>query len=250
MKRFALAAMTAALMSSGAYAADVYSKGSLKDTEVAVEASRTWTGLWLGAFGGYSMNNTELSLNSFHDNGDKSLNKGRLDGLGGEGLFGEVQAGYDRQIGRLVVGCYGGVNFSGAETEASGKGASLKIEEDIAYLAACRFGALLNKDTLVYVAGGYRWQDVDITVTDGASKTFTEDFDGFLGEVGLETRISGGLFGRLAARYTAFDDKNWSDRAGAEDNCWNELNADPGKLEIMAGITYKFGTGERGFFGD
>lgn len=248
MKKSVLAALGLALISSSAaLAADPFDRkgGSTKEVRVETAAERSWTGLWLGAFGGYTITNTELSLDSVHNFGPEPVhtNWGGLDGLGGEGFFGEAQVGFDKQVGeRFVIGALGGVGISNSETTISGPGGMgvLSVQEDISYLVGGRLGYLVNRDNMVYVAGGYRWVDVGIT---GDGDSIEETFEGLFGEVGLESHIGGNAYLRVAGRYTAFDDKTFSDRDGALDNCWNELNVEPGKLEAMVGLTFKLGGG-------
>lgn len=239
-----LAASVAALIvSGGVSAADLGSRGgSLKDDGVYSEKS--WTGLWLGAFGGYGISNTELGLDHVYTYGDGGReNLGKVNGLGGEGLFGEVQLGLDKQIGRLVIGVYGIAGLSASETTFHAEGSEIgSIEEKFSWGGALRIGALLNKNNMAYIAGGYREVEVDINFA--GSPTVEETFTGFFGEAGLESRltdVSDNAYLRIAARYTAFNDKTWSNR-GVDDNCWEELNADPGKLEVMVGISYKLGS--------
>lgn len=237
-----LAVVLLLTIGGAAHAADL--RNSVKDVQITtVEPAVNWTGPWIGAFAGYSMSNTELSLDHF--SGEKSYNYGKLDGLGGEGLFGELQGGYDRQIDQMVLGCFGGVNLSGAETTMSvfDGAAKASIEEDTGYTLGCRAGVLINPTTLFYAAAGWRWEDLDVTVTAGDerfSKSF--DRDGLFGEIGLESHIQGGLFGRLATRYTAFDDQKYV-LPGGDEYCRDELKSSAGKLEIMAGVTYKFNVG-------
>jgi opacity protein-like surface antigen len=248
MKNSVLAALALALLSSSAaLAADPFDRGSKGSTKEAVvsSADRSWSGLWLGAFGGYTITNTELGLDHVRqgDGGTDRFNLGGLDGLGGEGFFGEAQVGFDKQVGeRFVIGVLGGVGISNSETTISGPGGVgvASIQEDISYLVGGRLGYLVNRDNMVYVAGGYRWVDVDIT---GGHETIEETFEGLFGEVGLESHIGGNAYLRVAGRYTAFDDRTFSSREGDE-SCWNELNVEPGKLEAMVGLTFKLGGGD------
>ena len=242
MQKIFAAVVALALTSGAAAAADAYDKkgASVKDVKIETTAEKSWTGIWLGAFGGYTMTNTELSLDHFSDYGDKHENRGKVDGLGGEGLFGEVQLGVDKQIGRLVVGAYGFLGESNSKTTFSdGDGGRGSVKEKFGWGAAGRAGLLVNNNNLVYLAAGYRQLDTEIEITD--SDSLKQTWDGYFGELGLESRltsISDNAYFRLAGRYTVFDDKKYS---WGNDHCWDELKADPGKLEIMGGLLFKVG---------
>lgn len=257
MKNSVLASVVAiaAMAGGGAYAADINGRGgSTKDSvDVRDYSERSWSGLWVGAFGGYSLSNTGLTQDSFHDRGEEIVrtSRERVDGLGGEGAFGQLQIGFDGQVGnRLVVGVFGGASFSQSESEISATygdySAGLTVEEGNTYFGGLRAGILLNKDNLAYVAGGYaqteatvKWGDND--GGDSGSKDF--DFDAWFAEVGFESRINNNLYGRVAGRYYFYDDKRVAGGRDGDENCWDELNANPGKLELMVGLSYKLGGG-------
>jgi len=253
MKNSILGGFAALLLSGSAVvAADAYDRkagSNVKEVKIETASEKSWTGIWLGAFGGYGISNTELSLDHVYGDGSPGYNKGKVDGLGGEGLFGELQLGADKQIGQFVVGVYGFVGMSGSETtfNIGGVGEVASVEEQFGWGGAIRIGKLLNSNNLLYVAGGYREVDVDINII--GNPTQEETFSGFFGEVGLESRltsISDNAYLRIAGRYTVFDDKTWSGKSGASDPCWDELNADPGKLEVMGGLLFKVGGKEVG----
>ncbi len=238
-----IAALTAFfLASTSAFATDLKGNSSTKDifgNPVSVEQS--WTGLWAAALGSYSMSNTELSLDFFHDTGEevRKRNLGKVDGLGGEGFGGRAQIGFDKQFGSFVAGAWGGASISNSESTLFDGDDTYSIEEKESYEAAIRAGILLGqaRHTLLYVAGGHTWTNAEVSGPDGLSEEF--DLEGWFGEVGIESRIANNTYLRGAGRYTAYDD--FTAAKWGNDDCWNEINADPGKLEFMAGVVFKFG---------
>ncbi len=205
----------------------------------------SWTGLWLGAYAGYGMSNSELELFEIDTTpapGTKESG-GRVDGFGGEGFTGQLQIGFDKQIGdRLLVGVFGGAKLSGGESEVGKDGNTvLTVEEGNTYFGMARVGYLLNAHNLLYVAGGYFWNvDTEIKIAGNQGETIKQDFQGLVGEVGFESRIAENVYARLAGRYYAADTETLTfGRDGASDDCWDELDIDAGKLEVMVGLSFK-----------
>lgn len=230
------------LSASPLLASDLNGKGSTKDVfGNTVSAEQSWTGLWAAALGSYSMSNTELSLDHFRDTGEevRKRNLGKVDGLGGEGFGGRAQIGFDKQFGSVVVGAWGGASISNSESTLSDGDDRYTIEEQESYEAAIRAGILLGqaRHTLLYVAGGHTWTNAEVSGPEGLNEEF--DLEGWFGEIGIESRIANNTYLRGAGRYTAYDD--FTAAKWGNDDCWNEINADPGKLEFMAGVVFKFG---------
>lgn len=215
----------------------------------------SWTGLWLGAYGGYGMSNSELSLDNFLDQngspngtgidgiGVRKTPVGSVDGFWGEGLTGQLQIGFDKQIGdRLLVGVFGGAKLSGGESDVSIAGKTdLTVEEGNTYFGMARVGYLLNAHNLLYVAGGYFWNvDTEIKIAGTPGETIKQDFQGLVGEVGFESRIAENVYARLAGRYYAADTETLKfDHSTSTQDCWDELDIDAGKLEVMVGLSFK-----------
>lgn len=67
MKKTIVAALAAALMSSGAYAADAFDKGSTKDAGIfSAPAAVNWTGFFVGGSLGYGNANHNLSVQQYN----------------------------------------------------------------------------------------------------------------------------------------------------------------------------------------
>ena len=67
MKRIGLAALAAALMSGGAYAADAFDKGSTKDAGIfSAPAAVNWTGFYVGGQVGYGWSHQTVDTTAFN----------------------------------------------------------------------------------------------------------------------------------------------------------------------------------------
>ena len=94
-----------------------------------------------------------------------------FDGIGGEGIFGTLQAGYDWHVKpRVVFGLFGDFDFSAISTEfdfdagingdnfLSGSG---ELDMNWMWTIGARLGFLATPDTLVYLLAGYTQADFD-----------------------------------------------------------------------------------------
>ncbi len=240
--RSILIALMSFLFIGAASAADL--GNSVKDVTITTTITPNWSGVWAGAFGGYGMTNTDISLDHFSERNDivTKHNSANLDGIGSEGAFGEIQIGYDQQINRIIVGVYAGYGITNAETTFGARDDIMhgSASFDDSYFTAARFGVKLNDNTIGYIAGGWRWAEAEVKFTKGTdTERFGNIWDGPMAEIGLESRLTDNIFGRLAARYTAFEDQTFGGQQG-EEHCWNELNVGPGELQIMIGAIAKF----------
>ncbi len=158
--------------------------GSLKDVEPVMPAP-TWTGFYLGAGIGAGAVVHDLDVDAFVDELDKGKcetsgsgytcsNDGRFnlfdaslgfDGIGGEGVIGTFQIGYDWQNwSRWVVGVFADFDVSGIETDldfsanafdgfaVSGDG---EVDMDYMWTIGARIGYLTTPDTMLYLLLGY-----------------------------------------------------------------------------------------------
>ena len=234
--RIALIAASAALasMSTTAYAADIYSKGgSLKDGPVAYEAPKTWTGFYIGVGVGAGASNTDLSLNV--DEREKSessdtLEVFGLDGIGGEGAFGTLQVGYDRQVSSgFVIGAFADYDFSGISTEVRSLRGSADIDLDHTWSIGARAGFLANPDTLVYALVAYTQGEYDLSELGGGDL----DVEGFSFGGGIETRLADNWTLKAEYRFTQFDEETlFSDEDGS-------INGEPSLHTARVVLSYR-----------
>lgn len=219
----------------GVRAATAADLGGFKDSrgDTVIEETSTWTSLWIAALAGYSMSNTDLSLDTFgfEENG----NIAHVDGFGGEGFDFTAQLGGDFQVGPAVIGAWVEYAFGGTESSVSlleGAG-KLDVEQQDTLAVFGRLG-LPRGNSLWYVAGGYVWTEFDANLRFGdESAGATFDFSGPAAEIGVEHKFGRGIRGKLSARYTWLDSEElvrFGDEAGFK------LDGEPGVFSVKAGL--------------
>ncbi len=197
MQRTFAAAMLAATlgMGGGAFAADVYSSGGMKDAPFAIPET-SWTGFHVGVgLGGGAIN---------HDlTGTLGEDGGELNGVGGTGVFGTVEVGYDRQFGPIVGGIFFNYDFADLSSDFKIDGtniASARLND--MWSVGGRLGYLLNPGTLAYFLAAYTQANFDMSSTVplmGGSR------DGYSLGGGLETKLGGNWFLKGEYRFTVLN---------------------------------------------
>jgi outer membrane immunogenic protein len=209
MQKTLLAASLAAVIGMGgsAYAADIYSGGSSLKDAPAVMPDTSWTGFYVGVGIGAGMfdDNLKSSLTYHRNNDDPSAG---VDGLGGEGIFGTVQVGYDKQFGRWVGGIFFDYDFSNINSKISIDSASWKVNLNDMWSAGGRLGYLVNNDTLVYVLGAYTQANFGLP-----SGLRGGDRDGYSVGGGIETHLSGNWFLKGEYRFTSLGTETIFDKS-------------------------------------
>lgn len=229
---------------SGAYASDLSLKDSPGDVASPGRAV-SWTGPWIGIAGGYDFANDKLTESEHY--GDES-GKISVDGLGSQGLFGELQLGYDRQLGNrpYVISVFGGLNLNDNEfsIDASGGGEHvniLSIEQEWGGVLGARVGMLKSPDTMFYVGGGWAFGKMGDVKSDG-EKVFDDqetDLSGWFGELGMETRVYQNVYLSVAGRYTDYGSINLAHESGCEGECSASIDLDVHDLTVMTGLKIK-----------
>jgi len=241
--------MAAPAMAGGMY------EGSMKDSPVVTPAA-SWTGFYIGGGVGAGAVVHELDVNAYEEkykkkwcgkgvdhvetagyvNGYDSASCGdyyltessdfnfNFDGIGGEGIFGTLQIGYDWQFApRGVFGFFADADLTAIETDldfsASTDGdtwlsGSGEMEMDYMWTIGARLGYLATPDTLLYLLAGYsqaEFDDPSISINyDGGSDTFKTSLDTFSGVtvgLGMETRLDHNWGLKLEYRFTQFSDE-------------------------------------------
>ena len=252
-------------------AADI-NQGDPTATNYVAPEKANWSGLWVGAVGGYQFSNSALDFDAKEvqgDDGSKTVPLGgtekalgvSIDGLGAEGLFGEVQIGFDQQIQqRFVVGVFGGLNINDAEfsVDASAFNAwsdpqsesatLLSFEQEWGGVLGARIGVLKSPDTLFYVAGGWAFGELGDVKSDGKPVFEKQDTDlnGWFGEVGMETRVYNNVFLTVSGRYTDYSAvtlDSFSGPCDGNDTCSAKLELDHDTLAAMVGLKVKLNGG-------
>ena len=89
-----------------------------------------------------------------------------LDGIGGEGVFGELTVGYDYMVSpRFLFGALADVHYSNIETKLEVPGLDASASDTYGFDLGLRAGYLFTPSTLGYVLGGYAWQKGEIEVS-------------------------------------------------------------------------------------
>jgi outer membrane immunogenic protein len=194
-----------------------------------------WTGFYVGGALGAGAVVHDLSLNLGPVSADAN-------GVGGEGVFGEANVGYDHDFGTWVAGVMLDARYSGISTDINvpALGFDAKLEADYGFDVLARAGMKVNESTLAYVLGGYSWQHFDLNAAaGGAPSTSLIDWDssGFSLGGGLETAVTDNVTVGLEYRYTQFADKDFSAQLGAPPGT---VEVEPSFHTARLGLKYKF----------
>ncbi|MEN0001305.1 MAG: outer membrane beta-barrel protein [Pseudomonadota bacterium] len=200
--------------------------------EVVSEPSHIWSGFYagIGFGGGAVVHDAGADLTPFAIIG--------FNGLGGEGVFGEVTAGYDfATAGGFVFGV-------GANARVSSIASTLEvgpilgpfdadITADYGFDVFARAGYLVTPQTMAYVLGGYSFQHFNIGIS-GNSSFFDWNSNGFVVGAGIETALTQRIHLKGEYRYSQFGSEDF-DTGGI-------LTVDPSFHTASLGLTYRFGT--------
>lgn len=183
MKRIGLAALAAALMSSGAYAADAFDKGSTKDAGIfSAPASVNWGGFYVGGQAGYAILTTTDEDSPYGESFESPI----LSAI----------AGFDIARGRFVFGPFVEYTYITAD----------EAEDVTDWAAGVRAGVIVAPRTLLYSSIAFAQLSED-----------EEEVDGIRAGVGVEFALGSGIFADLKANYTWYDLEENNDRADAGD---------------------------------
>lgn len=186
-----------------------------------------WSGLYVGIGGGAGA--------VVHDLGSAALGPSiGLDGIGGEGVFGEATVGYDYMAtNRLLLGVFADGRFGNIETKlnASGAGFDAHVRNDYGFDVAARIGYLVTPSSLVYALGGYSWQHFDLG-TSPSIYSYDTGLNGFIVGVGLETALSTNWTLKTEYRYAQYE----SDDFGSG----GLLSDKPSMHTFHVGLNYHF----------
>ncbi|MFC0284789.1 outer membrane protein [Camelimonas abortus] len=125
MKHFLFSVATFGLAVNAALAADLPSRKEAPVAPAPVAPLFSWTGFYAGVHGGYATRPPQIEAFSLTPDGsrtpvplDSALDTWRREGKGG--LVGGAQAGYNYQIGALVLGVEGDLTYAGLQSRADG----------------------------------------------------------------------------------------------------------------------------------
>lgn len=189
----------------------------------------SWTGFYVGGALGAGAITDEINLGG----GAASFN-----GIGGEGVFGELSVGYDHEFngtwvaGLQIDGRYSGMSTQLLDASALG-GPKLEGKADYGFDILARIGAKVNESTLAYVIGGYSWQHITEDRFDGVDfSEFDWSVGGFSVGGGLETAVTNNMTVNLEYRYSKYEGQDY-DSGGL----WETV---PAFHTVRVGAKYKF----------
>lgn len=129
--------------------------GGSQQAAFAAPRRGNWSGFHIGVQGGYALANTTLSVPGLFS----------LRGLGAQGLFGGILAGYDHQFAgtSVVLGVEADASLSAAKTSLNTGlfNASLAGDWDVGVRA--RLGYVLGGSVMPYVSAGYGFTHVKLS---------------------------------------------------------------------------------------
>lgn len=208
MKRIALA--TLLLASTAAYGADLSTAGLIAKAPPYIPAIN-WTGFYLGLNVGGGWGTTQTAVDNL-----------AVSNLSAQGIIGGAQAGFNYQLGNIVMGLeadgeWSGIKSTGPCANIFGctQNNKLKWEADV----AGRLGYSFDK-FLPYVTGGWAWANFNRSASvPVGNNNGGNDFDvatsngtrsGWLLGVGLEYAISNHWSAKLEYNFMDFGTENTS----------------------------------------
>ena len=198
--------LTAALSCASATAFFLTFSAMVNAADIDVPAS-DWSGIHVGVGAGYGMIDHDISANFDPTGFDLDLG---LDGIGGEGALGTIEAGYDYQLnGNWLIGVQGDYTRSniGPNLDVAGGFITYQLEATDTVNLLARGGHIVDDSTLMYVVGGWTktWFDGDLSFA--GNSVFPDDYNksGWTFGGGVETAVSNNLTAKLEYRATIYD---------------------------------------------
>lgn len=233
MKEFCkllLGAVSVVALTTTVFAAD-----AIVEEPVAVATGYNWSGLYVGVGIGVGTSVHGLSADNFF------ADSAHLNGIGGDGVFGQVSIGYDYLVSpRFLIGAFADANFGNIGPELSADPLiDATLENKYGFNVGARVGYLFNPSTLGYALGGYSWQRFELDGSSfGENFSFEEDRSGYIVGAGMETVLGGAWTLKTEYRYANYGDGTVL-RFGGEDG--GSLSVEPSTHTFTLGVNYKLG---------
>jgi outer membrane immunogenic protein len=213
-KLTAYAAIFACLLSTSAtYAADAVAVAPeppvSQEPLVQYAPSANWSGVYVGAFGGYEW-------------GTFNSTAGDVDA---DGWMGGAFVGYNLQNGAIVYGAEGDLGFSGA----NGTVGAVEVDQGVFGSLRARLGYQLDP-VLLYGTAGLAATRAEITDASGSD---ANTHLGWTVGAGADALLTDNVFGRLEYRYSDYESKAFSTPATAVSSGFSDHS-------VRAGIGLKF----------
>lgn len=182
-----LAGVFIASMASVTHAADVAKP--VATTPAAVVPAVTWAGFYAGLNAGYAWGTSTFAFVP------PSLNTGTVQ-QNPTGFLGGAQAGFDHQLGHLVLGIGASIeggNVTGAAACPTFKGTSCRSSFDFIATVTGRAGVALGTSSLLYGKGGFAAGDYAFNATGLTTAQYNQWATGWTAGGGIEHRIHPGM---------------------------------------------------------
>lgn len=224
MKKIIWAAATAAVLATPAFAADLPRRGAYPEAVyVPAAPAGIWTGFYVGANIGANFSS------SFNNNSNYSLG-------GASGFTGGLQAGYDYQVNRFVMGVVGYLNYSSINRRyiAVGvPGTDVRTAMNWNGSIRARLGYAVQDNFLLYATAGLALGNVRASETLPGSFSQSKTLAGWTAGVGGEYAFTRNWTALLEYRYTSLQKASYTGldfapRIGFEGH------------QIRTGINYRF----------
>jgi outer membrane immunogenic protein len=199
------------------------------------QEDRAFNGPWVAGVGGYDQTKAGSTVDDdANEDNDQSA----------EGIAWGGAAGYDVDLGTMVLGAEAELTESTADTrslegdpEEFGLG-SVEAGRDI-YVGA-RAGFKATPNTLVYAKGGYTNARYNFLGTDGTVEDEQRiDTDGWRVGAGVEQKLGSNAFAKLEYRYSKYSDAEVDfEPEGIPDT--DEFAVDLDRHQVMAGVGWRF----------
>lgn len=192
MKKIIWAAATAAVLATPAFAADLPRRQPYPEAVyVPVAPAGIWTGFYVGANIGANFSS------SFNNNAAFSLG-------GASGFTGGLQAGYDYQVNRFVMGVVGDLNYSSInrryiDTFPTDVRTSMNWNGSI----RARLGYAVQDNFLLYATGGLALGNVRVSDALPGGFSQSKTLTGWTAGVGAEYAFTRNWTALLEYRYTS-----------------------------------------------
>lgn len=209
MKKIILPALAAALLSSTAMAADLPGRGPAIAPAPAFSPMPvfTWTGVYIGGQVGYAWgkDSTTRFVTA------TGVPTGFSQGFSPSGAVGGLHAGFNYQMGSIVLGVETDIEASGYKGNyrlGNGDGTDAKTNWQGSLRG--RVGVALDR-ALIYATGGLAFANFTHTIIDGvtpATESFKKTDMGWTAGVGIEYAFTRNLTARAEYRYSDYGNIN------------------------------------------
>ena len=227
MRRGVLALAGAALLSTGAMAADLRAPVYKAPPAGVLPVAYDWTGFYIGGHIGYgwAQNNWTDSFGLVSTGNDAN------------GILGGGQVGYNYQIGQFVLGVEGDFSAAGISGGTTALSSNFNTNVDWTSTVTGRLGMAFDR-WLVYGKGGVAWgrsrYSTNFYTFPGAVEV-SDTRVGWTAGAGVEYAFAPQWTARLEYDYLDFGNKSVSFAPGFSTNIDQQVH------QVKFGVNYKFG---------